>query len=251
MMPASRSPRDSVVRQGAVVFSYALYLTGKYRYGVGAVALKRVITKWIFMATITGFYTGSTETEVERMYADLRAVKDGQGFVEYLDALVASRMSDDFFNIQLIKAFSNSAANAPEWFGFVASLNVLNAPMWFGTTALSKYLLPGANGTRKALDRHHIFPKEYLTRIGITDDRLRNQAANFVYIETSLNIDISDDAPRVYARKLRDALGQEAFRASCEVNAIPENFDELGFDEFVEERKKLMAKKVRDAFDRL
>lgn len=243
--------KNLVASENAVVFSYALYLTGKYRYGVGVVALKRVITKWIFMATITGFYTGSTETEVERMYADLRAVKDGQGFVDYLDALIASRMSDDFFNIQLTKAFSNSAANAPEWFGFVASLNVLNAPMWFGNTALSKYLLPGANGTKKALDRHHIFPKEYLTRIGITDDRLRNQAANFVYIEASLNIDISDDAPRVYARKLRDALGPEAFRASCEANAIPENFDELGFDEFVEERKKLMVRKVRDAFGRL
>lgn len=243
--------KNLVASENAVVFSYALYLTGKYRYNANVVQLKKVITKWIFMATITGYYTGSTETEVEKMYADFRTVKDGPGFVAYLETVIASRMSEDFFSIQLAKAFSNSAANAPEWFGFVASLNVLNAPMWFGNTALSKYLLPGANGTKRALDRHHIFPKEYLAKIGITDDRLRNQAANFTYIETSLNIDISDDAPNVYAPKIRAAMGDEDFRISCAANAIPENFYELNFAEFVEVRKKLMVAKVREAFGRL
>lgn len=243
--------KNLVASENAVVFSYALYLTGKYRYNANVVQLKKVITKWIFMATITGYYTGSTETEVEKMYADLRTVNDGTGFVSYLEAVIASRMSEDFFNIHLAKAFSNSAANAPEWFGFVASLNVLNSPMWFGNTALSKYLLPGANGTKKALDRHHIFPKEYLAKIGITDDRLRNQAANFTYIETSLNIDISDDAPNAYAPKIRAAMGDEKFRISCAANAIPENFYELNFAEFVEARKKLMVAKVREAFGRL
>lgn len=243
--------KNLVASENAVVFSYALYLTGKYRYHTNVVQLKKVITKWIFMATITGFYTGSTETEVEKMYADLRAVKDGQGFVGYLESVIASRMSEDFFNIQLVKSFSNSAANAPEWFGFVASLNVLNAPMWMGNTALSKYLLPGANGTKKALDRHHIFPKEYLAKIGITDDRLRNQAANFTYIETSLNIDISDNAPDVYAQKARAMMGEDAFAASCKANAIPEDFYELDFANFIKSRKQLMVAKVREAFGRL
>lgn len=54
-----------VASTNAVVFSYVLYLIGKYDYKIPAFELNKVITKWIFMATITGFYTGSTESEVE------------------------------------------------------------------------------------------------------------------------------------------------------------------------------------------
>ncbi len=243
--------KNLVASENAIVFSYALYLTGKYRYRVSALRLKRVITRWVFMVTITGFYTGSTETEVEKMYADLRSVTTAEGFADYLESIISMRLSDEFFDTTLVQVFSNSAANAPEWYAFVASLNVLNAPMWLGNTALSMYLRPGANGRRKALDKHHIFPKEYLAGLGITDDRQRNQAANFTYIETSLNINISDDAPSVYGPKVREAMGVEAYEASCRANAIPVNFYEMEYFDFIQARKKLMAAKVREAFERL
>ncbi len=49
-----------VASSNAVVFSYVLYLIGKYDYKVPSVDLQKIIRKWIFMSTITGFYTGST-----------------------------------------------------------------------------------------------------------------------------------------------------------------------------------------------
>ena len=52
----------------AVVFSYVLYLIGKYDYKVPSVDLQKIIRKWIFMSTITGFSTGSTETAVEKQH---------------------------------------------------------------------------------------------------------------------------------------------------------------------------------------
>ena len=55
-----------VASSNAVVFSYVLYLIGKYEYKVSSVELQKIIRKWIFMSTITGFYTGSTESEVEK-----------------------------------------------------------------------------------------------------------------------------------------------------------------------------------------
>ena len=48
-----------VASSNAVVFSYVLYLIGKYEYKVSSVELQKIIRKWIFMSTITGFYTGS------------------------------------------------------------------------------------------------------------------------------------------------------------------------------------------------
>ena len=46
-----------VASSNAVVFSYVLYLIGKYEYKVSSVELQKIIRKWIFMSTITGFYT--------------------------------------------------------------------------------------------------------------------------------------------------------------------------------------------------
>ena len=56
--------------------------------------------------------------------------------------------------------------------------------MLFSTSGLAKYLLPGASGTKNAVDKHHIFPKNYLTQIGYTTDRDRNQAAKDLNIAT-------------------------------------------------------------------
>ena len=60
-----------VASSNAVVYSYMLYLIGKYEYKVPSEVLRKIMKKWIFMSTITYFYTGSTESEVERQFADL------------------------------------------------------------------------------------------------------------------------------------------------------------------------------------
>ena len=60
-----------IASSNAVVFSYVLYLIAKYDYKLDAAQLKKCISKWFFMSTITYFYTGSTESEVEKQFADL------------------------------------------------------------------------------------------------------------------------------------------------------------------------------------
>lgn len=73
-----------VASSNAVVFSYVLYLIGKYDYKVAAVELQKIMRKWIFMSTITGFYSVSTESEVEKQFADLRQVDNADEFIAYL-----------------------------------------------------------------------------------------------------------------------------------------------------------------------
>ena len=48
----------------------------------------------------------------------------------------------------------------------------------------------GTSGTKNAIDKHHIFPKNYLTGIGFDSDRDRNQIANFTYLDYATNIEI-------------------------------------------------------------
>lgn len=240
-----------VASTNAVVFSYVLYLIGKYSYKVPPMRLNQVITKWIFMATITLFYTGSTESEVEKQFADLRDVKDAEGFVSYLESVIETRFTDDYFAYTLPSSLEGSSANSPAWFGYVASLIVLGTPMLFSTAPLSQHFVVGSSGDKSSIDRHHIFPKNYLTQIGYDNDRDRNQIANFTYLDYNTNIDIGDKAPAEYVGEYRQKLGEEGYALTCKQNALPLGFEEMEYQDFLRQRRLLMAETVRAAYRKL
>ena len=123
--------------------------------------------------------------------------------------------------------------------------------MLFSTAILSKFLVPGASGTKNAIDRHHIFPKHYLEENGYSDDRDRNQVANYTYIDYATNIVISDRPPIEYVSEFRAKLGEEEYRRTCRENALPENFESLDYPTFLTERRKLMAGIIRQGYERL
>ncbi len=240
-----------VASTNAVVFSYVLYLIGKYDYKVSSVELQKIIRKWIFMSTITGFYTGSTETEVEKQFADLRDVQSADEFVAYLDSVIANRFTDDYFTYSLPTELNSSSATSPAWYGYIAAINVLGTPMLFSTALLSQYFVLGTSGDKNSVDKHHIFPKHYLEKIGYDNDRDRNQIANFTYLDYVTNIDISDAPPAEYVGRYREKLGEEGYKLACAQNALPENFEQLSYPEFLSQRRLLMAQIVKKAYKEL
>lgn len=240
-----------VASTNAVVFSYVLYLIGRYSYKVPPMKLNQVITKWIFMATVTLFYTGSTESEVEKQFADLRYVKDAEGFVSYLESVIETRFTDDYFAYTLPSSLEGSSANSPAWFGYVASLIVLGTPMLFSTAPLSQHFVVGSNGGKSSIDKHHIFPKNYLAQIDYDNDRDRNQIANFTYLDYNTNIDIGDKAPAEYVGEYRQKLGEEGYALTCKQNALPLGFEEMEYQDFLRQRRLLMAETVRAAYRKL
>ena len=241
--------KDLIRSEYAVIFSYVFYLIGKYDYHVPQLTLQNAIVRWIFMATITSFYSTSSESTVERQLADLRQVKTAEQFIQFIDDSVKREMNDSYFSIKLIEDLTSSAANSPVWYGYIASLNIIGKPMLFSTSILSSFLVPGADGQKKSIDKHHIFPKHYLEEIGITDDRDRNQMANFTYLDYQTNIDISDDAPALYVGRYKEKFGKSAFEEHCRNNALPLGFENMEYSTFLIERRKLMAAIIKEAYD--
>ena len=237
-----------IASSNAVVFSYVLYLIAKYDYGLDAISLKKCISKWFFMSAITYFYTGSTESEVERQFADLRSVNSAEQFVSYVDGVIATRFTDDYFEYTLPNELNTAAGISPSWNGYVASQIVLNTTMLFSNTPISKYFILGANGTKKAIDKHHIFPKHYLTEIGFSSDRDRNQIANFTYLDYATNIDISDKPPIDYVSEYRSKLGEDGYKKACIDHALPDNFESMEYTEFLAKRRTMMAGIVKKAY---
>ena len=213
-----------VASTNAVVFSYVLYLIGKYEYKVSSVELQKIIRKWIFMS---------------------------DEFVAYLDSSIANRFTDDYFAYSLPTELNSSSATSPAWYGYIAALNVLGTPMLFSTAPLSQYFVLGTSGDKNSVDKHHIFPKHYLEKIGYDNDRDRNQIANFTYLDYATNIDISDAAPTEYVGRYRDKLGEEGYKLACAQNALPENFEQLSYPEFLNQRRLLMAQIVKKAYKEL
>lgn len=237
-----------IASSNAVVFSYVLYLIAKYDYKLDAISLRKCISKWFFMSTITYFYTGSTESEVENQFADLRDINSAEEFIAYIDRVISTRFTDDYFNLTLPSELNSAAAISPAWNGYIAAQIVLNNPMLFSNTPVSKYFVIGSSGTKNAIDKHHIFPKHHLEQIGYTNDRDRNQLANFTYLDYATNIDISDKPPAEYVNVYHQKLGDEGYKKACEQNALPENFENMEYLEFLEKRRQLMAQIVRKAY---
>ena len=243
--------KTQIASSNAVVFSYVLYLIAKYDYKLDAVGLKKMIAKWFYMSAITYFYTGSTESEVEKQFADLRNVHNAEEFMAYIDRVITTRFTDDYFRLTLPNELNSAAAISPAWNGYIAAQIVLNTPMLFSATPVSKYFVLGANGTKNAIDKHHIFPKNYLTSIGYTSDRERNQIANFTYLDYTTNIDISDDAPSEYVERYRNKMGEIEYLKTCDEHALPPDFEKMEYMEFLKERRQLMAQIVQKAYRKL
>jgi len=101
------------------------------------------------------------------------------------------------------------------------------------------------------MGRHHLFPRAYLERNGVTERRAINQMANYALLEWPENLDISDDAPEAYVPKIASRFGENAWRTMQDHHALPEGWDTMPYEAFLDARRKLMADVIRRGYEQL
>ena len=144
-----------------------------------------------------------------------------------------------------------SSPNSPAWKAYCAAHVLLDVKALFSNILVKNLFGPGSSGSRSAVEKHHLFPKAYLSGIGFQTDRERNQIANFEYIEWSDNMEISDDAPSVYWPQMVSRISENDRVKIEQHHALPENWETMPYTDFLEERRKLMAKVIRKGFEQL
>ena len=252
LFPAAGYLNSSLIGStNAVIYCYALYLIGKYRFGVPPAQLRRCITRYIFGVTLTAVYSVSSESLFESQLGELAKCSNAQDYVAYIDGFLTTRLTESYFDVTLSDELKTSSTRSPAWGAFVASQIVLGAQVWLGTSAVSSLLVVGASGQKRAYDKHHIFPKNYLHSLGIDRPVDCNQIANYVFLDYQTNIDISDRSPSEYAPAYRDKLGNEAFVMSCNMNAIPLDFESMSYEAFLKARRELMVRTIKAAYLKL
>ena len=113
-------------------------------------------------------------------------------------------------------------------------------------------------------DVHHVYPKQYLKNGGKTRGAY-NQIANFVIAQSEINIAIGAKAPTIYftelaeqcsggAKKYGGITDKASMSANLEMNCIPPAMLDGAISDyaaFLEERRKLMALKIKTWFGTL
>jgi len=184
--------------QNNLLFSYMLYLIGRTEYKVDEFTLRRVIARWFFMSAVTGRFTSSPESAMEFDLARLRNISTADEFVKTLNHICEITLTSDFWNLSLPTYLATSSPRSPSLFAYHAALVLLDARALFSKSKVSDLLDPAIKAHKSAVERHHLFPKGFLARQGITAIRETNQIANYALVEWGDNIEISDQSPAEY-----------------------------------------------------
>lgn len=233
------------------LYCYLVFLMGRHEYDVGKSELREVVARWFFMASLTGRYTGSPETILEadlRRFSEARTADD---FVETIDKVIDTQLTSDFWSVTLPDLLESSGAWSPYLFAYYASLNLLDAKALFSNMNIRDLFDPGMKGTKSPVERHHLFPKGYLSHIGITGTVRTNQIANFAYVEWSDNIEIADKNPVDYFPQYFGKLSATDRAQAAFWHALPPEWEQMDYFMFLRERRKLLAGVVQAGFEHL
>lgn len=232
-----------------LLYSYVFYLIGKKSLGIDTFTFSSVMARWFFMSSLTGRYTGgSPETAMEKDLAVIRDFKSKEQLLNWMEKRVESEFTEDFWNIALPNRLATSSATSPILYAYNASLNLLNAKVLFSHKKVADLLDPSQKGDKSAAERHHLFPKKYLKKMGITATREINQIANYALLEWDDNMAISGSAPEDYWPRYSKRFSTAELSEMCRWHSLPANWHSMEYREFLEARRKLISLVIKEGY---
>ena len=245
--------RDLIGGQNALNFAYILYLRGRSEQ-VPAADLERLVRRWYAMSILRGRYTGSPETAFD---LDVRQI-EARGLAAYADSVVQTEVPESFWTGMLPQLMDTSSPKSPYFLAYQAAQVKLGDRGFLSRDITVLDLLMNRS------DVHHVYPRNHLKKQGLARGRY-NQIANFVLAQSEINIAIGDRAPEAYFKELAEqcAGGKKKYggitdvyemRDNLRMSCLPESLLDgqiPDYDGFLEERRKLMALKIKSWFEAL
>ena len=241
-----------ITSKSALDFAYQLFLRLNDT-SMDKAAIKRVVQKWFILSTLTSRYSGSAESQLDR---DIRMIEE-KGFDSFFEEVEASVLSETFWNVTLLQSLETTSINNPAFKTFLAAQIFFADKSFLSTSSKVEDLILNVG------DIHHIFPKAYLMKNGLDARRQYNQIANYTYLDTQVNIQIGDKSPEIYMQKalqqcedkdikVGNIIEKDALIANLNANSIPVSILESNVNDyktFLNERRKLMASKLKDYYN--
>jgi hypothetical protein len=240
--------------QNVINFAYIVYLKLK-ELGVNSVAIESYVRRWLVYSILTGRYSsGSPESVFD---FDIKQIST-KPFEQYLQEKEEGELSDAFWNASLPQSLDTSVASSPYFHVFLAAQVKANDRGF-----LSKDVLVGDLISLRG-DIHHLFPKDYLKKHGL-DRSKYNQIANYVYMQSEINIKVGNKPPKDYFELITTQMldnnkqvsglsSHQELADNLEMNAVPADIMYMSiedYNEFLVARRKLMASKIKDYYHSL
>jgi hypothetical protein len=236
--------------QNALNFAYILYLMLRGQ-GKPAADIESAVRRWFVMSVLTGRYSASPESMFD---FDIRQMHE-QGFEAFGSAMFAGELSDAFWDALLPQEMNTSSSTSPYFRVFQAAQVKLGDRGFLSKDITVRDLI------LNRCDVHHLYPRNHLKGQGLTRGRY-NQIANFALAQSEINIAIGDKAPAIYFKELIEQCsgGKRKYggitdlaelKANLQENCIPETMltEALpDYDAFLEERRRLMASRIKKYF---
>lgn len=237
--------------QNVLNFGYILYLKLRALKYTPA-KIEQYVRRWIVMAFLTGRYSGSSESQFDY---DIKQI-DLRPFEELLTNVENARLSDAFWDVELIQRLDTSVASSPVFNVFLASQCKMNVRGFLSTDISVKDLIEQRG------DVHHIFPRQYLKDNGVSRSQY-NQVANYTYVQSEINIKIGKTSPAEYLGYVMNtqcAGGEDKYggivdimdlKKNMEENCIPPETSEMtlsDYQEFLVQRRKLIARRLKEYY---
>jgi hypothetical protein len=242
---------SSMIRsQNAINFAYIVYLASLSQ-NVNASKIESIVRRWLVLSILTGRYSGSPESQFD---LDIRRI-DSSGIEKYIEDIEKAELSDAFWTAGLPQQMDTSVASSP-YFNVYLAAQVKTNDKGF----LSRDITVADLITHRG-DIHHLFPKNYLKKYGLSRGKY-NQIANYVIMQSEINIAIKDRAPAEYFTELISQCNAgnsiygainniEELKKNMKMHCIPEGMENRiidHYDEFLEKRRYLMALKIKDYY---
>jgi hypothetical protein len=203
---------------------------------------------------LTGRYSGSPESAFD---FDIKQISQ-KPFDEYLKEKEEGELSDAFWNASLPQSLDTSVASSPYFHVFLAA-QVKSNDKGFLSKEVSVSDLISLRG-----DIHHLFPKDYLKKNGL-DRSKYNQIANYVYMQSEINIKIGNKPPKDYFQLIIEQMQVDNKQVSglsthqellknLQMNAVPSDIMHMtvgDYNDFLTARRKLMATKIKEYYHSL
>jgi hypothetical protein len=239
--------------QNSLNFAYALYL--KLREdGMGEAESQGYVKRWMVMSIFIGRYSGSAESRIDE---DIKQINE-KGIAAYLIQMEQANLGAGFWDFGIINDLESSSVNNNAYNLYLAAQVNNNAVAFLSKNMKISSLIEQRG------DVHHIFPKKYLMNNGYPQ-KAYNQVANFVHTEQATNIKVGMLTPKDYLDKVKVQIqagtngistldsesGLQENLIRNDIPSIVEEASHLVYEDFLEERRRLMANKLKVYYGQL
>lgn len=239
--------------KNAIDFAFVLYLLAREE-NVPSSDIEQLVRRWFVMSMLTGRYSASPESAIDQ---DVRQMKN-YGVINHSNSVFEATLNDSFWSSLLPQEMDTSSGMSPYFLVYqAAQVKMKDKGFLSSHIEVSSLLVNRA-------DVHHLFPRNYLKKMGLQRGSY-NQIANYAIAQSEINIAIGDKPPKEYFNTLINQVrgGPKKYGGITDETQLIENlkchciptgiFNSMAddYDEFLVERRKLMAAKIKEYFGML